>query len=529
MLTSDTESSSQFFRWRAELDQYDFIIKFIKGTTNVLADAMSRMMVNEPVMNLEEENEDETINIIMKLISEGKTNARMPKEMYSLNQNAKILWARRGELIVEANNLYLQTDKGYKRLVLPWHKQISVVQDVHTQSSHLGIQKCLTILKRRFYWPRMEETVNLVVNSCEACSREKNKCSRDKAPLSGTITGQPFERVAIDLTGPFNMTAHGNKYTLGIIDHFSKFCSLIPIKDTSAKTVAQALLDHWISFFGAPIEIISDNGTSFKNLLKSHLCKMMGIKEVFSPPYYPQANGLVERLFGTSKAMMKLVARDHKCDWDESLSMVNLALRNSVNKATGYTPFEILFAKRARLPVDWQFPEMLSMEDTNVSDYILSIRSLLRQIENNVRKNLAIELKRQADYYNKNTLERKLDVGDQVLVRETRNGEHETCKKYKFHGPFVIQKKLGEWTYELLDVDSGHTFRRSYNQVKRFHKPLEREKTSMDEEKKGNRQSAGNKDLLPTTDSCVSQPERPTVVRRSTRLRRKTKRYGYDD
>ena len=52
---------------------------------------------------------------------------------------------------------------------------------------------------------------------------------------------------------------------------------------------------------------------------------MMGIKEVFSLPYHPQANGLIERLFGTAKTRMKLTVRDYKCDWDESLAIVNLA------------------------------------------------------------------------------------------------------------------------------------------------------------------------------------------------------------
>ena len=105
-------------------------------------------------------------------------------------------------------------------------------------------------------------------------------------------------------------------------------------------TVAEALLIHWISLFGAPVEIISDNGTSFKNRLKLHLCKLMGIKEVFSLPYYPQANGLVERLFGTAKSIMKLVVTDRRYDWDESLPIVNLALRNSVDKATGFILFQ---------------------------------------------------------------------------------------------------------------------------------------------------------------------------------------------
>lgn len=220
--------------------QYDFTIKFIKSAANVLADATSRMSGKQSLMNMEEKKIDETIDVIIKLMNEGKSHTKMPKEICLLNQYAKILWARRGELAVEANNLYLMIGKGYKRLVLPLHLQTSATQDVHRQCGHLGIQKCLNILKRRFYWPRMEETVNWMIKACEASSREKNKCSRDKAALSGTIIGQPFDRIAIDITGPFNITAQGNRYILGIIDNFSKFPSLVPIRDTSAMTVAKA-------------------------------------------------------------------------------------------------------------------------------------------------------------------------------------------------------------------------------------------------------------------------------------------------
>ena len=254
---------------------------------------------------------------------------------------------------------------------------------------------------------------------------------------------------------------------LGIIDHFSKFCFLVPIKNMSAKTVAAALLNNWIALFGAPLEILSDNGTAFKNLLKQHLCVMMGMKEVFSLPYYPQGNGLVERLFGTAKTMMRLVVMDCKNDWDESLAVVNLALRNSVNRATGYPPYEIIFGKRARLPLDWQFPEMNVLRPSiTTTDYIIDLNRRLQQIQTYTRRNLGLEIKRQADYYNKNSLEKKLNVGDKVLVRETRNTAK--SKKYKYYGPFTIKRKLGEWTYELVD-NEGLIMRRSHNQVKPYH------------------------------------------------------------
>ena len=185
------------------------------------------------------------------------------------------------------------------------------------------------------------------------------------------------------------------------------------------------------------------------------------------------------------------------------------------------------------------------------------MRTNLRQIESYAKKNLAIELKRQADYYNKNNLQRKLDVGDQVLVRETRNSEK--CKKYKFHGPYTIQKKLGEWTYELLDIDSGQIFRRSYNQVKKFYRLIREEEEMVTEREdkcsigrvhgdvnqnidcrqqqsmvECNQQPPIINEFSPRSDAnspeCVPREERSSIVgvRRSTRVKRKTKRFGYD-
>ena len=120
---------------------------------------------------------------------------------------------------------------------------------------------------------------------------------------------------------------------------------------------------HWVSLFGAPIEIISDNGSSFKNNLKTEFSKLLGIKEVFSMPYYPQANGLVERLFRTAKSMIRVSVNENKKEWDEVLPVINMALMNSVAQSTKYAPFEVVFGKRARLPLDWQF-QVIQGENT---------------------------------------------------------------------------------------------------------------------------------------------------------------------
>ena len=127
------------------------------------------------------------------------------------------------------------------------------------------------------------------------------------------------------------------------------------------------------------------------------------------------------------------------------------------------------------------------------------------------------------------------------MVRETRNGGK--CKKYKFNGPFVIQKKLGEWTYELVDADSGKVFRRSHNQVKRFNKPTEKgEETETGrkmEEAMANKQQPlisdcndqlfARSETMSSASTNIPQAGRTEPVRRSSRMKKRTKRFGYDD
>ena len=408
----------------------------------------------------------------MELLQSNRIKERNPKELRHLNQEAKILWARREELEVNESGLCLKSEKGHSRigLFVPFERRHLIVEEYHKNHCHIGVQKTLKLLKERFYWPRMEETINLIIGACKECLLTKMPPPRDKAPLQSTQTGEPFERISIDLSGPFPITASGHRYILGVIDNFSKFCSLIPLKNAEAKTVCHALYSQWITVFGAPVEIKSDNGSSFRNRIKEELCELLGIKEIYSPPYYPQGNGLVERLFRTAKKLINASVVSNRKEWDDALPTVNMALRNSISQTTKFAPFEVVFGKTARLPLDWQFYSRNSkLQFQSENEYIIQLQRHLRETEEMVRKNVSSSIKKQADYYNKRNLCKVLEVGDQVLLRETRTKKN--FKKCDYHGPYEIVKKLGEWTYELKDTESGQTMRRSYNQIKRFRLP----------------------------------------------------------
>ena len=79
-------------------------------------------------------------------------------------------------------------------------------------------------------------------------------------------TFSPWDKVNIDTMGPFPVDENGNQYVIVIVDCFSRFVMLYASKDATALSAAKALL-HCVGLFGAPMQILSDNGPQYVNCL----------------------------------------------------------------------------------------------------------------------------------------------------------------------------------------------------------------------------------------------------------------------
>lgn len=89
-----------------------------------------------------------------------------------------------------------------------------------------------------------------------------------------------------------------------MVDRFSRWPETVLLQDMSADTVASAFYRHWISRFGCPRIIISDQGTQFKSSLFKALTNLDGAKRIRITAYHPQSNGLVERWHRSFKAAL---------------------------------------------------------------------------------------------------------------------------------------------------------------------------------------------------------------------------------
>eukprot|EP00042_Codosiga_hollandica_P056715 m.824943 g.824943 ORF g.824943 m.824943 type:complete len:249 (-) comp59408_c0_seq28:1456-2202(-) len=159
--------------------------------------------------------------------------------------------------------------------------------------------------------------------------------------------------VALDFMGPFDATpTRHNKNILVIIDHFTRFTVAVATKDQRAETVVQALLDHWISIFGAPKRLLSDNGKCFTAGVVADILTLFEAKKIFTTSYHPQGDAVVERMNGTLQAMLSKVTNDNKDDWDLHLSSMCLAHNSSFVAAIETTPFEAMLGRQVPTLID---------------------------------------------------------------------------------------------------------------------------------------------------------------------------------
>lgn len=143
-------------------------------------------------------------------------------------------------------------------------------------------------------------------------------------PLQGSIVEQikpshPLETVHIDCLGPLPTTKDKYKHVLVIVDAFTKYCNLIPLKIVKADETETAL-KRFLSCFGTPKAIVMDSGSNFHNL---SICKFLdnwNIQYHFITPDIHRANGQVERYMRTLINLLRIETRIDK-EWPNVLTL----------------------------------------------------------------------------------------------------------------------------------------------------------------------------------------------------------------
>ena len=206
----------------------------------------------------------------------------------------KFYWLNRNLIQMDNSILYYEwiTDQNSKLLlVVPHSLQEELMQESHDKitAGHLGAHKMLIRLCEHFFWRGMGKACQLYVET-----KQKKLQTKQKAALCNYHAENPMDMVHIDILRPFPVSDNGNRYILMLVDQFTKWLEAYPLPDQTAVTVARAV-DNFISRFGCPMVIHTDQGRNFESDLFKAVCTLLEISKTRTTTTHPCSNGQVER------------------------------------------------------------------------------------------------------------------------------------------------------------------------------------------------------------------------------------------
>ena len=145
-----------------------------------------------------------------------------------------------------------------------------------------------------------------------------------------------------------------------------KLCTQAVLPEPTAELVAEAIFEQWISRWGTMRPLLMDNGRRFTACLLQQLTDVYRIKHIYSSPYNPRGNFVVESYMRTLETTLKLCTQAVQTDWDAALQAATLAYRATPHTVTGHTPFFLATGQKLVLPLsrEWHEPALCPLSVT---------------------------------------------------------------------------------------------------------------------------------------------------------------------
>jgi transposase InsO family protein len=238
-----------------------------------------------------------------------------------------------------------------------------------------------------------------------------------------------FERIHVDLAGPFSPSEEGFKYVMIIVDSFTSWVVLVGLLDKASKSTMAAIRDGWITVYGAPSTCVSDNGLEWEGKFSEYL-RSCGITQRFTSPDHPQGNGKAENIVKSVKRMLRAYVADMTdvTEWGSKLGYLGMAFRFTRHGSLRLSPFQLVFGMEPNLPNNVAVVMDQPLYDDNAVEQAVS---LTRKVEALSRYTpLARDSQQQANLRN------------EARYQETRSGNYVRKVKWYVVGDFVfLQRK----------------------------------------------------------------------------------------
>ena len=256
------------------------------------------------------------------------------------------------------------------QFVLPENYRKRAIMALHDDFGHLGMEKMLGLLKDRFFWPKMSEDVRQYIRTCGRCIRFKQPV--EKAEMKPILCTYLMELVHIDFLTVGHPESERQINVMVITDHFTRYAQVYVTPNQTVPVVAKTLWEQFLTHYGWPRKILTDQGKSFENNLFRELCALAQVQKLRTMPYRPQSNGSCKRFNQMLIRMLGTLPQHAKRNWSEWVYSLTHAYNATVSQATGFSPFYLMYGRYPILPVDVEFgvslPDLTATKRQNFAE-----------------------------------------------------------------------------------------------------------------------------------------------------------------
>nr|GEX39355.1 reverse transcriptase domain-containing protein [Tanacetum cinerariifolium] len=293
-----------------------------------------------------------------------------------------------------------------------------------------------------FFWPTIYRDAHAMIKSCNTCQRQGKISQRDEMPQNAIQVCEIFDVWGIDFMRPFP-SSRGNKYILVAVDYLSKWveAKALPIND--ARVVVK-FLKSLFARFGTPRAIISDRGTHFCNDQFVKVMTKYGVTHHLATAYHPQTSGQVEVSNQGLKCILERTVGDNRASWSDKFDDALWAFRTAFKTPIGCTPYKLTKTDHQKLQLNE-----------------------LNELRDQAYENSLIYKERTKKLHDSKIKNRIFNVGDQVLLFNSRLKIFLRKLKTRWSGPFTITQVFLYGTVELSQPD-GPNFKVNGHRVKHY-------------------------------------------------------------
>lgn len=372
-----------------------------------------------------------------------------------------------GHLTVNQDDKLLR----YKgKILVPKELYTKLIEEVHNQPAvgHPGAARLLVLLKRSYYWPRMDIEVKQFVRNCDVCRRAKASRQRyngDLNPLE--IPDLPWQHISMDFVVklPKDKTT-GDDCVFVVVDRLTKERHLIPCKGyesgTSAEETAMLLISNVFRLHGLWESAVSDRGSQFVAEVYQHLMRILQVRVKLSTAFHPETDGQTEIVNAEMERFIRTYVNYLQDDWVKWLPLAEFAGNTNVSATTQVSPFFANKGYHPRLSFDFQPKlkpdEVLTAAKMESRQQAYEMAKNLQDVWEFVKNQMSLAQTRMAGYAdNSRRPLPRYNVGDKVYIHAKNIETQRECKKFDNVniGPYPITRRIGASSYEVkLDPET---------------------------------------------------------------------------